>query len=306
MQNNQTEGELLEFLREFAVSSTPVILYGPPGTGKTRLVSLLMENLEESGNLGKSRTVQFHRKFAYEDFIEGFQPTKNGFERKDGVFKSFCEEVQPAEPVRVDLFVIDEINRADITSTFGEALFALEDRKNRKVTTAHFASEFSIPESIFIIGTMNTADRSIAHVDFAVRRRFQFIPVFPNAESLRTWLGTYPFSVDQFLMSDYIDFFLRTNSRIKRNPLLGSHMQLGEALFVPPNVHEMSIAALQRNFINVLLPQVESYLGFGNVSELGLIFNTNVANCFIENRWISESDFVGLILEAKNDRTPRE
>jgi 5-methylcytosine-specific restriction protein B len=292
----------IDLLLELAASRTPTILYGPPGTGKTRLIQLLRRRLEETSQLGISESIQFHRKFTYEDFIEGFEPTGNGFAKKSGVFKRFCETI-PKNSKLTDLFVIDEINRADVTSTFGEVLFALEDRDSRVVSTAHFGSEFRIPESLFLVGTMNTADKSIAHIDFAVRRRFQFIPVFPDPENLRTWLGSLSFKSSEVLVEDYIAFFSRTNSRIRKNSLLGSHMQLGEAMFVPPGAKSIEPKTLHRNFINVVLPQVESYLGFGNVSELGLIFNPVVAQSFVNSRWVSMEDFVGLILESKNDKS---
>lgn len=295
-------GNPIDLLLELALSKTPTILYGPPGTGKTRLIQLLRQELEQSGKLGLTESIQFHRKFTYEDFIEGFEPTESGFGRKDGAFKKFCHRI-PQNSDAVNMFVIDEINRADVTSTFGEVLYALEDRSTRVVSTAHFGSQFSIPESLFLVGTMNTADKSIAHIDFAVRRRFQFIPIFPNSKNLTDWLGALSFESSELLVEDYVRFFARTNSRIKKNPLLGSHMQLGEAMFVPSSKKSVDLTSLHRNFINVLLPQLESYLGFGNSSELGLILNPVVAESFVERRWVSLEDFLGLVLESKNDKS---
>ena len=295
-------GNQLALLLELAHSKTPAILYGPPGTGKTRLIQLLRQKLESTGALGLTESIQFLRKFTYEDFIEGFEPTETGFGRKDGVFKRFCQSI-PQGNEAVNMFVIDEINRADVTSTFGEVLYALEDRSSRVVATAHFGSQFKIPESLFLIGTMNTADKNIAHIDFAVRRRFQFIPIFPNAESLREWLGQLSMEAPGLLVDDYVKFFTRTNSRIKKNPLLGPHMQLGEAMFVPSNTDKVSLTSLQRNFVNVVLPQIESYLGFGNTAELGLIFNPAIAQAFVEERWVSEEDFLGLVMESLNDKS---
>lgn len=295
-------GKPLDLLLELALSKTPAILYGPPGTGKSRLIQLLMQELRQSGKLGLTESVQFHRKFTYEDFIEGFEPTESGFGRKDGVFKKFCDSIADGSDA-VNMFVIDEINRADVTSTFGEVLYALEDRSTRVVSTAHFGSQFSIPESLFLVGTMNTADKNIAHIDFAVRRRFQFIPIFPNPENLRAWLGVLAFETSEILVEDYVRFFTRTNYRIKKNPLLGSHMQLGEAMFLPSSKKSIDLTALHRNFINVVLPQIESYLGFGNSAEIGLIFNPVVAQSFVERRWVSLEDFLGIVLESKNDKS---
>lgn len=294
--------ELMRQLRELADEKSPVILYGPPGTGKTRLSGLLKEELSQAGKLGIVETVQFHRKFTYEDFIEGFQPSEAGFIRKDGVFKKFCEAIGGSD-TKIDLFLIDEINRTDITTTFGEVLYSLEDRETRTVTTAHFGSQFSIPPSVFLLGTMNTADKSIAHVDFAVRRRFQFIPVFPDSEALQLWLGTFPSSMSVINIEHYVTFFRRTNARIRRSPTLGSHMQLGEAMFVPSSRGSLSELSLLRNFVNVVLPQVESYVGFGNLEAMGLIFNPIVAENFFDSRTVSIEDFIGLILESQTDES---
>jgi hypothetical protein len=171
------------------------------------------------------------------------------------------------------------------------------------VRTAHFGSEFSIPESVFIVGTMNTADKSIAHIDFAVRRRFAFLPVFPDSEGLRLWLGSYPATSSDIVIDDYVRFFQRTNNRIRRNPTLGSHMQLGEALFAPSWHNEISPDSLLRNFVNVVMPQVESYVGYGNKLELGLIFNPVVAESFLDSRVVQINDFMGLIQEAQTDKS---
>lgn len=296
------KNDLEALLDQCARERTPVILYGPPGTGKTREVERLKARLIQEKSLGLTASVQFHKKFSYEDFIEGFRPDGTGFSRKNGIFKQFCEDSSP-ETGLVDLFVIDEINRADIASTFGEALFALEDRENRKVQTAHFGETFSIPESVFIVGTMNTADKGIAHIDFAIRRRFQFVPLFPTVDNLRTWIGSIAHEALPFTTDDYLAFFERTNLRIRTSAQLGSHMQLGEALFMPPAKGKFNARTLHLNFVNCLLPQVESYLGFGNISELGRVFNPEIANSFVQWRWVDEELFIGIVRESVNDKS---
>lgn len=294
---------VLDELHHYAENRLPTILYGPPGTGKSRMVELLLKDLEDTGTLGLETTVQFHQKFAYEDFIEGFRPDGNAFVKRDGVFKEFCGRAGKRQE-RIDVFVVDEINRADIATTFGEVLYALEDRSSRSVTTTHFGDVFAIPESLFLVGTMNTADRGIAHFDFAVRRRFQFIPVFPDPDRLSAWLSEkVPHDLQSFSIDEYVNFFSRTNLRISRSKSLGPHMQLGEAIFVPNWMEGVNDSDLHRNFINAVLPQVESYLGFGSATELRMIFNPAVADAFAQERWVDPELFIGLIREAQSDRS---
>jgi len=285
-----------------ALQNFPVILYGPPGTGKTRLISLLIERLRADQCLGKYELVQFHRKFSYEDFIEGYVPTEIGFSRRDGIFKEFCST--PSAGGLQDVFIIDEINRTDLASTFGEVLYALEDRSTRTVKTAHFGDEFNIPVNLLLIGTMNTADKSIANIDFAVRRRFRFIPVFPDKFELLTWISEFDWQVEEFSISDYIRFFERTNLRISGSKQLGSHMQLGQSLFVPTQGGgAITIEEITRNFRDFILTQVEAYLGFGNLQGLATIFNGLVAEEFISRRQVNSSAFSALVNESVTDKS---
>ena len=280
----------------------PVILYGPPGTGKTKMVMDLKDIYQAKNLMGKFETIQFHRKFSYEDFIEGYKPSDNGFIKKDGIFKDFCKN--PTKD-KIDLFIIDEINRAEIATTFGEALFALEDRDRRIVKTAHFSEPFSIPHNLQLIGTMNTADKSIANIDFAIRRRFRFIPVFPEVYKLEKWLLSLNINLSSFSLSDYCKFFERTNKRISVSSQLGPHMQLGEAMFVPSGFRDSTVSEedFLFNFRDVLLPQVEAYLGFGNRQALSAIFGPLLVDKFLISRSVSNEDFSGLIRESVNDKS---
>ena len=121
--------------------------------------------------------VQFHQSYAYEDFVEGFRPTKEGgFELKLGVFRRFCERAQ-ANPDTPHVFIIDEINRGNLSRIFGELLMLIERDKRSEdyeVALTYSDEPFHVPENIFILGMMNTADRSLALVDYALRRRFAF------------------------------------------------------------------------------------------------------------------------------------
>jgi 5-methylcytosine-specific restriction protein B len=165
------------------------IIQGPPGTGKTFIAEKLAKHLIGGGD-GFSDIIQFHPAYTYEDFIEGLRPiTQNGqltYSIVPGRFLEFCEKAEVCEDTCV--LIIDEINRANLSQVFGELMYLLDDRQDtgRFITLAS-GKLFRIPTNVRIIGTMNTADRSIALVDNALRRRFAFIPVYPNYEVLRQY-----------------------------------------------------------------------------------------------------------------------
>jgi 5-methylcytosine-specific restriction protein B len=165
------------------------IIQGPPGTGKTFIAEKLAKHLIGGGD-GFSDIIQFHPAYTYEDFIEGLRPTtKNAqliYSIVPGRFLEFCKQAEACEDTCV--LIIDEINRANLSQVFGELMYLLDDRQDtgRFIKLAS-GKLFRIPTNIRIIGTMNTADRSIALVDNALRRRFAFIPVYPNYEVLRQY-----------------------------------------------------------------------------------------------------------------------
>jgi 5-methylcytosine-specific restriction protein B len=279
----------------------PVILYGPPGTGKTKIVGDINEQLSVCNEIGKYEVVQFHKKFSYEDFIEGYAPTEDGgFAEKDGVFKAFC-----ANPTheKTDIFVIDEMNRAELSSTFGEVLYAIEDRHKRVVTTARFGNKFKIPHNLSIIGTMNTADRNISIVDYALRRRFRFIPVYPDCIELQSWLQKIGFSFSNFSIVEYVSFFKKINNRIRKHPLLGPHMQLGQSLFVPVSANKpITPIEITNNFCEVVITQIEAYFGFGSQGEMSSILNPSIVDKYLCQSVISFEDFAAFVLEVIGDK----
>lgn len=170
-----------------------LILYGPPGTGKTYLARKLAHHLAEPSAI---KLVQFHPSYTYEDFFEGFRPKlRDGghleFELHPGPFRALVDDARlhPADPY---LLIIDEINRANLAKVFGELYFLLEYREDSISLLYSTESDFTLPKNVFVIGTMNTTDRSIALVDAAMRRRFAFIELHPSepptSDLLREWL----------------------------------------------------------------------------------------------------------------------
>lgn len=163
-----------------------IIFYGPPGTGKTFIAQQIAKHLIGGGN-GFQELVQFHPAFTYEDFIQGIRPQLNQdglieFQNVKGRFLEFCDKARNRDCC---VLIIDEINRANLSNVFGELMYLLEYRgKNVRLSSGIF---FNIPDNVRIIGTMNTADRSIALVDYALRRRFAFISLAPDYDLLRSY-----------------------------------------------------------------------------------------------------------------------
>jgi 5-methylcytosine-specific restriction enzyme B len=190
-----------------------IILYGPPGTGKTYLASKLARHLTEDGAV---KLVQFHPSYTYEDFFEGFRPESGGsgtltFTLRAGPFRDFAE-VAAANPTTAYILIIDEINRANLAKVFGELYFLLEYRDESISLQYSPDKEFTLPQNLFLVGTMNTADRSIARIDTAMRRRFAFVELDPRippvAGLLRRWLEKQALPLDAATLLDEL------NSRI--------------------------------------------------------------------------------------------
>jgi uncharacterized protein (DUF2461 family) len=171
-----------------------IIFYGPPGTGKTfiarEFARYICDNAKDP--TGEWRIVQFHPSYSYEEFIEGIRPESDEanhmirYPIKDGIFKLICKEARNNQK-RKYVLIIDEINRGELARILGELLLCLEYR-DQVVQLPYSKESFMIPDNVFIIGTMNTADRSIALVDHALRRRFHFVPLKPSSDVLKQWL----------------------------------------------------------------------------------------------------------------------
>jgi 5-methylcytosine-specific restriction protein B len=187
-----------------------VIFYGPPGTGKTYLASKLARQLTEDGAV---KLVQFHPSYTYEDFFEGFRPEPGGsgtltFTLRAGPFRDFAE-VAAANPSTAYILIIDEINRANLAKVFGELYFLLEYRDQSISLQYSPDKEFVLPQNLFLIGTMNTADRSIARIDTAMRRRFAFVELDPRIPPvqglLARWLTEHHLPLDAARLLDELN-----------------------------------------------------------------------------------------------------
>jgi 5-methylcytosine-specific restriction protein B len=172
------DGDFLERVVKLLSYKRQVIFHGPPGTGKTFVARKLAEHL--AGTDGSVELVQFHPSYSYEDFVQGYRPTEGaaGFRLRDGPLLRAAERALES-PQGTHVLIIDEINRGNLAKVLGELYFLLEYRKE-ELTLQYSDTPFRLPENLWVIGTMNTADRSIAIVDGALRRRFYFVPFFPS------------------------------------------------------------------------------------------------------------------------------
>lgn len=160
-----------------------VILQGVPGVGKTFCAKRLAFSLMEQKDVSRVKMIQFHQSYAYEDFVEGYRPYEQGFKLKKGPFYEFCKDATE-DNERDYYFIIDEINRGNLSKIFGELFMLIEaDKRGVELKLLYSDEEFSIPSNVHIIGMMNTADRSLAMIDYALRRRFAFFTIKPGFRS---------------------------------------------------------------------------------------------------------------------------
>lgn len=206
-----------------------IILQGAPGVGKTYMAKRLAYSLIGEKNPERIECIQFHQNFSYEDFIEGFRPNKTGFELEKGIFYNFCKKAE-ADIDNNYYLIIDEINRGNISKIFGELLMLIEkDKRNEKLTLAYSKNKFFIPKNVYILGMMNTADRSLAFMDFALRRRFAFVdikPAFKNEKFIN-----YQKSINNNYFDKVINKIIELNEEIKNDESLGEGFMIGHSHF---------------------------------------------------------------------------
>lgn len=233
--------EDLEQLLERLQSKKAMILQGPPGVGKTFMVRKLAYALMKEIDNDRLEMVQFHQSYSYDDFVRGYRPVPGkagSFVLQNGVFFEFCQKAI-RDPDREYVFIIDEINRGNISQIFGELLMLIEPDKRGPEYALPLAYRtedepaFYVPPNLYLIGLMNVADRSLAMVDYAMRRRFVFITLKPQYESelFSQWLLERGMQAD--LVQLIVEQMSKLNQEIREDPLLGENYEIGHSFFLP-------------------------------------------------------------------------
>lgn len=206
-----------------------IILQGPPGVGKTFAAKRLAYSIMEEKNDDRIEFVQFHQNYSYEDFMLGYKPCENGFEMKYGIFYQFCQKASN-HPDKDYFFIIDEINRGNMSKIFGELLMLIEPGyRDNKIKLAYNGLDFSVPKNLHIIRMMNTADRSLALIDYALRRRFSFFTMEPGFDT--DGFKKYQQKLNSPVFDKLIDRVKDLNDEILKDDSLGSGFCIGHSYF---------------------------------------------------------------------------
>ena len=206
-----------------------IILQGAPGVGKTFAARRLAWSMMGEKDDSRIEFVQFHQNYSYEDFMMGYKPVEDGFELKYGIFYRFCQKAAN-QPDKEFFFIIDEINRGNMSKIFGELLMLIEkDYRGTKATLAYNGLSFSVPKNLYIIGMMNTADRSPAMIDYALRRRFSFFEVEPGFDS--EGFIHYQNSLNNETLNELVNKVKDLNREISLDKSLGKGFCIGHSYF---------------------------------------------------------------------------
>lgn len=221
--------ERYRILAKLLKNKKNLILQGAPGVGKTFAAKRLAYSLMGEKDDSRIEFIQFHQNYSYEDFIMGYKPRAEGFKLTNGIFYQFCLNAEKY-PDKEYFFIIDEINRGNMSKIFGELLMLIEkDYRGTKATLAYSGTSFSVPKNLYMIGMMNTADRSLAMIDYALRRRFSFFEMEPgfNSEGFKAYQAGMQNETFNTLIEQIIDL----NREIKADDSLGEGFRIGHSYF---------------------------------------------------------------------------
>ena len=243
-----------------------LVLQGAPGVGKSFIARRLAYALMAQKDADRVAVVQFHQSYGYEDFIQGYRPTRDGgFELRDGVFHRFCEQARHV-PSRPHVFIIDEINRGNLSKVFGELMLLIENDKRSSDWAARLAyadedaEPFYVPENVFLLGMMNTADRSLSLVDYALRRRFAFVSLKPGFTSSGFGEHLRARGAPPAVISAVIQGMQELNAAIAEDKVnLGPGFQIGHSFFTPADGQSVGTNWFRRVVDTEIRPLLEEY-----------------------------------------------
>ncbi|MDR1689730.1 MAG: AAA family ATPase [Clostridiales bacterium] len=217
-------------LRGLLLRKKNIILQGAPGVGKTFAAKRLAFSVLGKKDKSRVRVVQFHQSYSYEDFIMGWRPDGSGFKLEEGPFYKFCKLAEVGDENEPYFFIIDEINRGNLSKIFGELLMLIEgDKRGDSIKLLYKDEQFSVPKNVHIIGMMNTADRSLAMIDYALRRRFAFFDLEPAFQS--DGFKKYQRQINNVKFDLLIATVERLNAEIGKDPSLGEGFRIGHSYF---------------------------------------------------------------------------
>lgn len=234
-----------------------IILQGAPGVGKTFAAKRLAYSIMGEKDNDRVMMVQFHQSYSYEDFIMGFRPSTTGFELKKGAFYNFCKNAEN-DSDNDYFFIIDEINRGNLSKIFGELFMLIENDKRGVELQLLYSDEwFSVPANLYIIGMMNTADRSLAMLDYALRRRFAFIDLKPGFET--EGFRTYRMGLRNDKFNRLIATVETLNNVITEDDSLGEGFCIGHSYFCNLNPDVLNDQVLSAIVEYELIPLLKEY-----------------------------------------------
>ena len=234
-----------------------IILQGAPGVGKTFVAKRIAYAMMGMKDIDRVQMVQFHQSYSYEDFVMGFRPTTTGFELRKGVFYNFCKKAE-IDSDNEYFFIIDEINRGNLSKIFGELFMLIEnDKRGKSIQLLYSEEKFSIPENVYIIGMMNTADRSLALLDYALRRRFSFIDMKPGFKT--EGFAEYQSSLDCKRFDKLVDCVERLNRVISEDETLGEGFCIGHSYFCNLDPDTVTENTLNEIVKYELIPLLKEY-----------------------------------------------
>ncbi|MCR5847662.1 MAG: AAA family ATPase [Lachnospiraceae bacterium] len=248
-----------EALKNLLLNKKNIILQGAPGVGKTFAAKRLAYSIMGEKDDSRVEFIQFHQNYTYEDFVMGYKPVKDGFELKSGIFYNFCQKAL-SNLDKDYFFIIDEINRGNLSKIFGELLMLIEkDYRNEKATLAYTGNSFTVPNNLFIIGMMNTADRSLAMIDYALRRRFSFYSMKPGFDN--KGFKDYQNALFNDTFNKLIKVITDLNEYIEQDSSLGKGFVIGHSYFCckPENDEEDLNNWLQAIVDYDIIPILEEY-----------------------------------------------